>query len=325
LTARVGTALRPALALLAFALAGAAYAEDDARVWLKRMSDALATRSYEGEFMHLASGGSERIRILHRVSGNKVSERLVSLTGNRREIIRDDSGVYCYLPDQRKVLFRAREERSSLLASPPRFDADLSANYELRLIGRFRSLVGPYAQVVLVRPRDTFRYGYRLWIDERSHLPVRTDLCDADGHVLEQVVYMSLTPDKSLGPEVMKPGVATEGFVWQRQTASATGGPPAWRVGHVPAGFQLRSAVQEQLPGEGHLVTHLVLSDGLAAVSVFIETADGHRPGTGQGKVGSAFAYSTVLNGHLVTAVGTVPVATVAAIADGIEAGEAAP
>lgn len=316
--------LRPLLALLALAVAAAANAEDDARAWLKRMSDALATKSYEGEFVHLASGGSERIRILHRVAGHKVSERLVSLTGNRREIIRDDSGVYCYLPDQHKVLYRAREERSSLLASPPRFDADLSANYELRLIGRFRSLVGPYAQVVLVRPRDTFRYGYRLWIDEVSHLPLRTDLCDADGHVIEQVVYMTLDPDKSLGPEVMKPGVATEGFVWERQTASATGSAPAWRIGHVPAGFMLRSAVQERLPGGGHPVMHLVLSDGLAAVSVFIETADGHQPGTGQGKVGSAFAYSTVLNGHLVTAVGTVPVATVTVIADGIEAGEAA-
>jgi sigma-E factor negative regulatory protein RseB len=311
---------RGALALCALGIAACAFAEDDARTWLTLMSDALATRSYEGEFVHLAPGGQERIRILHRVAGNKVSERLVSLTGNRREIIRDDSGVYCYLPDQHKVLFRSRDERGSLLASPPRFDADLSANYELRLVGRFKSMIGPYAKVVLVRPRDAYRYGYRLWIDEGSHLPLRTDLCDTDGHVLEQVVYMRLTPDKALSAEAMRPGIAQAGLTWERQASSAAA-PEPWHTVHVPAGFALRSAVEEQMPGEGQLVTHLVLSDGLAAVSVFIETATGHRGGTSQGRVGSAVAYSTVVSGHLITAVGTVPAATVAAIVGGIESG----
>ena len=66
------------------------------------------------------------------------------------------------------------------------------------------------------------------------------------------------------------------------------------------------------LEGSASPVTHLVYSDGLASVSVFIETNPAEADQIkGLAKVGSAFTFSTTTRGHQVTAVGEVPSQTV--------------
>src|SRR5262245_65834800 len=89
---------------LALALSTAFADDDDARAWLERMNRALATRNYDGTFFHLRNGKVETLRIVHRVEDGKVAERLVSLDGSGREIIRNDQELTCYLPDQKRVL-----------------------------------------------------------------------------------------------------------------------------------------------------------------------------------------------------------------------------
>jgi sigma-E factor negative regulatory protein RseB len=83
-----------ALALLAVASARAA--DREARQWLERMSESLATRNYEGRFFHLRDSESKAMRIIHRVERGKVTERVVSLDGSGREIIRNQSEVIFY-------------------------------------------------------------------------------------------------------------------------------------------------------------------------------------------------------------------------------------
>jgi sigma-E factor negative regulatory protein RseB len=64
---------------------------------------------------------------------------------------------------------------------------------------------------------------------------------------------------------------------------------------------------------------HLVYSDGVASVSVFIEAGvSAVEQGEGPSRMGSANAYTTVLGGYLITAVGEVPVRTVETIARSI-------
>ena len=302
-------------------------ADDDPRAWLESMNEALASRTYDGEFLHLANGRVEKMRILHRAAGGRVAERLVSLSGSGREIVRNDGEVQCYLPDQRKVLVESREERGPLLGTLPRFDASVEAHYKLEMIGRGRSVLGRPARIVAVTPRDAYRFGYRLWIDEQSRMPVRTDLCDAQGNVLEQVLFTSLNLNVSIPDSAFRPAVRADGFEWVRQgrgLATATEGA-AWRLVRLPPGFRLNSTSQQRLSGNERPAMHMVLSDGLASVSVFIETPMAGRPAAqGQGRVGSAFAYSTVVQGHQVTAVGEVPPQTVQFIASGVVPAEQA-
>ena len=56
-------------AMLTVVATGAGAADREARQWLERMSEALATRNYEGRFFHLRDERSEAMRIYHRVDG----------------------------------------------------------------------------------------------------------------------------------------------------------------------------------------------------------------------------------------------------------------
>ncbi len=311
------------VATAALCVTVAAVAAEDAGQLLASMNEALASKTYQGEFLHLADGRAEKLRIVHRFKDGQIAERLLSLSGSGREVVRNNMEVQCYLPDSRTVVVESRTSPASLLGNLPIFDDSLQANYRLELGSEVRTLMGGRARVVNVVPRDGFRFGYRLWIDEITHLPVRTDLSSAEGVVLEQVVFTSLRVTSSLPDAVFRPTTQAGGFQWVRQQAAVTRTSKAaalWRLRDLPPGFRLSSWSEQRLAGADQPVSHLVVSDGLASVSVFIESVPQapHAPVTGEAKVGSAYAYSRFVAGHQVTALGEVPRETVALIAAGV-------
>jgi sigma-E factor negative regulatory protein RseB len=322
-----GRRLRWAGLLCAIGFAGlagaAAPSPSTAREWLERMNEAVGSRTYDAEFVHLGQGQAERLRILHRRTVSGVEERLVSLSGSGREVIRNRAGVYCYLADQRRVLVEAYDARGPLLGALPAFDvAALEASYEPVLRQRVRSLIGTPAMLVDVRPRDRHRFGYRLWIDEASYMPVRTELYDADGRVLEQVLFLRLDFPAHLPSRELKPALDVRGYTYVSQERALLRSPAAlpWDSAELPPGFHLAAAAEQVLQGGGAPALHLVLSDGLATVSVFVEQPVAGRPvREGQGSVGSAYAMSRLVGGQHVTAIGEVPPDTVRLIAAAIE------
>lgn len=309
------------------ALASTAHAGDrEARQWLERMSEALATRNYEGRFFHLRESRSEAMRIYHRVDKGKVTERLVSLDGSGREIIRNQTEVVCYLPDRRTVLVEKRTDDSTLLAAVPAYNEELEAHYNIER-GPFTKALGRRTQVINVTPRDQFRYGYRLWLDDETAMPLKSQLCDRNGKVIEQILFAELNFRDRIPADSLKPSITGEGFRWIRQDAQpqlAAGQVRGWGVIRLPAGFRLTAWRIQLIAGSSVPVQHLVYSDGLASVSVFIEPRNPQaEPMKGLSKVGAAFAFSRALDDHQVTAVGEVPPVTLEAIAASVTKDEA--
>jgi sigma-E factor negative regulatory protein RseB len=183
------------------------------------------------------------------------------------------------------------------------------------------------ARLVEVAPRDAYRYGYRLWIDEKTAMPLKTQLCDERGNVIEQIVFASLALSQRIPDSAFEPQVSTEGFRWLRQETRAplsASQPALWSALRLPPGFRMTSQGHQVMPGADGPVAHLVFSDGVASVSVFVESARaaaGAPPRLdGATNVGASAAYSTVVDGHQVTAVGEVPAQTVRFIADQVRA-----
>ncbi len=313
---------------LAWAIATAASAEEPTR-WLERMNQALTTRNYDGTFSHWQGGRVEMLRIIHRVKDGAVSERLVSLDGSGREFIRTGSDLACYLPDTRTVLVERRPPEQSLVGFPTIND-QTATFYDIKEVTRTR-LNRRDTHVITVSPKDEFRYGYRLWIDERTAMPLKTQLCDSRGHVIEQIVFASLTLTSHIPDTAFKPEVSTEGFQWLRNESAA---PPKEAPGtslvanalKLPPGFKMTGRKAQTLPGGSDPVDHLVFSDGLASVSVFVE-AQPNVPSNQEieesARVVSSSAFSTVVDGHKITAVGEVPPATVRFIANSLKARDA--
>ena len=313
------------LALLASGAAANALASDEAKAWLARMNEALTTRNYDGVFFHVHGGRVETMRIIHRVREGSVAERLVSLDGSGREFVRTGTELVCYLPDKRTVLVERRPEETTLLGNLPRFDESTEGYYELKHVERAR-LMGRDTRVIAVLPKDAFRYGYRLWIDEATTMPLKTQLCDARGNVIEQIQFANLSLPRDIADAEFRPQVDTEGFRWLRQEArqarvTAGGASIVWRALRLPPGFRLTLRSAQSMPGSEGPVEHLVFSDGIASVSVFVEAAGGGgSPMAGPARVGSSSAFSTIVSGHQVTAVGEVPPETVRFIARSVEA-----
>lgn len=306
--------------VLLLVAAGVHAGDSEAREWLERMSESLATRNYEGRFFRIRDARSESMRIIHRVEKGKVTERLVSLDGSGREYIRNEKEVICYLPDQRTVLVEKRSEDSTLLSAVPVYNERLEKNYSIETGGPTKTS-GRRTQLILVKPRDQFRYGYRLWLDHETAMPLKSQLCDSNGKVVEQLLFSELHFRDRISAEQLKPDVSAEGFRWLVQDAqeprirSASVG---WNI-RLPAGFKLKTFRLQAIAGSSAPVQHLVYSDGLASVSVFIEPRNAQTQGmSGLAKVGAAFAYSRDLDGHQLTVVGEVPAATVQAIGTGV-------
>jgi sigma-E factor negative regulatory protein RseB len=309
-------------ALLTAALAFAAPppAADDPRDWLARTDQALSNRNYEGVFVHEHAGESETLRVIHRADSEGVSERLLSMDGSGREFIRKGAQLICYLPDQRTVLVEKGPASALLLSGLPRIDATSTGQYQVREIARSH-VSGRDARVIAITPVDQLRYGYRIWIDEATAMPLKTQLRDARGSVLEQIVFTSLNMLAHIPNGELEPGIDAHGYRWVRRDADPVDAQSlsvSWEANALPPGFRMTASARQML--RGGPVEHLVFSDGLASVSVFIEIArsSGEPDKDDAATLGTSSAYSTLVQGYRVTAVGEVPPETVRIIAQSI-------
>jgi sigma-E factor negative regulatory protein RseB len=294
-------------------------AADEPRAWLARTDQALATRNYRGVFVHEYAGESETLRVVHRVNGDGVvAERLQSMDGSGREFIRKGNELICYLPDQRTVLVERSPDPGLLLGALPSVDAALAGQYQVRELERTR-VSGRRSRLIAITPMDQMRYGYRVWIDEATAMPLKTQLRDAHGKVLEQIVFTELVLPAHISDSELAPSVDARNYRWVQQEASTVAAAPglsvSWQASALPPGFRMTASARQMLPGGP--AEHLVFSDGLASVSVFVQARRNWatRRDDDAATLGTSSAYSIALQGYRITAVGEVPPATVRAIA----------
>lgn len=313
------------LAMLGTPLALPAAANDDPRGWVERMSYALEFVNYEGTLLQVNGTDVATMRIVHRVEGGVSTERITAMDEVGREIIRRGADVTCILPDQRVVLVETRDADQQT-TSPLRqqFSADVrfeDAHYRLAIASGGR-LVGRDTRLVTVRPTDGYRYGYRLWLDAATAMPLKVQIADDDGAVVEQLLFSDISLPDRIPASSVQPSIAIDSFTWRRSVPVSSAAPlpvalpTAWQVDAVPPGFRLRAARTQRLQATATPIEHLVYSDGVATVSIFIEGGvAAAEQGQGPSRMGAANAYTTVNSGYLITAVGEVPVRTVEAIA----------
>ena len=291
-------------------------AAQDAQQWLDRMTRAVEDFSYQGTFVHLLGDEVETLQIFHLNDDGRISERIVSMDGVGREIIRNEDEIYCILPDQQIVLFDNRREVSPLVSALPSVSEDLVQSYEIALLNVER-VVDRDAQVVAIHPRDEYRYGYRLWLDSETAMPLKSQLRDEQGRTVEQMAFTRIEIGEDIPPSALEPTIDSLGFeVITPPDNAVAEETPQWRATQLPDGFQLSVATLIRMAGSEHPVEHLVYSDGLAAVSVFVESPDSEpEVAGGLSRIGSTNAFSFEFSGRQITAVGEVPAVTVESIA----------
>jgi sigma-E factor negative regulatory protein RseB len=297
-------------------------ASDTPEAWLARMNGALRDLNYQGTFVYLRSDRMETLQITHRGDKQGGIERIVSLTGPKREIVRDHKNVKCILPANRSVLVERRYGATSRLvaAIPTGVDADkLSANYQFKDLGTDR-VAGIQCKVIGIEPRDGYRYGYKLWLDAKTAMLMRSDLVDQKNQLVARVVFTSLKYPQTISDKALAPTEIGSGYTWNIQGDSEKPleeeRDVSWHADKLPPGFKLSLSDVQRVAGAAHPVRHLVYSDGLASVSVFAElVSPGRKLLLGPSHVGAVNAYGRALDGRHLTVVGEVPEVTVEMIA----------
>jgi sigma-E factor negative regulatory protein RseB len=309
---------RSAFIFLGLFVCSTAMAADAAHEWLMKINHAARALDYEGIFVYQHDKQLETMQIFHKVENNSSRERLVSLNGAPREIVRDANEVRCYWPDKNSVMVEYRKAEGKAFPSilPERFQ-DLDEYYTLKL-GNTERITGRVAQLVIIKPTDQYRYGYRLWADVDSGLLLKADLLDNQDTVLEQFMFTQVNIGAKIPASALAPGMTGKSMVWYREDGDTRNisDKPGWTASQLPKGFRLSAHMTRRLPMRKQPVEHLVYTDGLAAVSVFIEKQEkGVKPFMqGPSRMGAVHAMSAQSGDYQITTVGEVPAATVAFI-----------
>ena len=305
-----------AVLCLAAGTAAPLYAQsDDALTWLRRMQDATRKLSYSGTFVYQHGGKTETSRITRLASAD--TEKLEVLDGMPRELVRTRDTVRCYLPESKVVKVEQRTAERTFPALLPEQLSSLARNYDISL-GETRRISDFDCQAVVLAPKDNLRYGYRLYADTRSGMLIRAVTFDAPGDPVEQFMFMQLRIG-DVAPQMVKSRYDASG--WRVEDfATAPARLAGWSLNVDLPGFQKVVELTRRI-GESKPVGQLVYSDGLAAVSVFIEplSGRGEPPRTGLSSLGAIHIYTREVANHMVTVVGEAPAISVQRFANAVQ------
>lgn len=298
--------------------------------WLLKVSEAARHRSYEGVMVYRDAQRMETMRIVHRHKDGREQERLTSLNGPPRDVFREDDHVTCILSDN--------HAHDPLLNPPPKSQRIFPAmsretlgavapHYQFRDLGR-AAVAGHECRGLAIQPRDGFRYGYQIWADARTFVPLKVSLIGARGQVVEEMMFTRAEFPDSISDQALAIPKGRSGVVPPREpeaTPVVAGSPPRWLPSRLPPGFRVTMRSIKPSPDGNGFVEHVLLSDGLSAVSVFTSRMRGPQTEfRGLSNMGGINVYGRMLGTLHFTVVGEVPSNTVRFIGDALQDSEGA-
>jgi sigma-E factor negative regulatory protein RseB len=288
----------------------------DAVEWLVRANKAAKQLNYTGTYVYHHGEHAEVLRVSHRVDGKTDRQKIEVLDGPHREFIRINDEVYCHLADGKTVRIDKSAAQRFFPAVVPD-DSIRLVQYYIPKLGGSEKISGRDCQIVILEPRDQYRYTHMIWIDRTTSLPLRSQTVDSSGAPVSVFVFSEIEigrrPEKALF-DVRMAGK-------RKQVAGFTAGAQddSWKIS-VPPGYVRILEAMRPLPGIKSPVLHSVYSDGMSNFSVFIEPVlDGGAGMEGLSTEGAINIYARRMDDHKVTALGEVPAAALLETANSVQ------
>ena len=296
-----------------------AQAPADAMALLRRIYLATEKLSYSGTFVYQQGERSETSHIDRIAGPGGDIERLEVLDGMPREIVRTRDTVRCYLPESQTVKVERRVDKRAFPGMLPEQISELARNYSISRGERVR-IAGYDCEAVVLTPKDDLRYGYKLWADVQSGMLLKARTFNRKGEIVEQFTFAQLAIG-SVPRERVRAKNSTQNWrVEDAAVAPANLSRAGWTLAAELPGFRKVTEVTRNL-GEARPVGQMVYSDGMVAVSVFIEPlagrSDAVRPGLSS--LGAFHIYTREVANHVVTVVGEAPATSVQRLANQVE------
>ena len=317
----------------------------DAQSWLKKIHTAAQRLNYSGTFVYQQENQIRTSRITHLLEGRNEREKLEILDGKPREYIRNNEEIICYVPESRTLLVEKRITHDvfpAIIAATP---AELAEHYDIRK-GETGRVAGFDCQALVLQPKDNLRYGYKLWAEKSTGLLLRAQTLNERSEVVEQIAFTQLAIGNVDRAAVRPSYPNTTGWRVENAVmsqATLTG----WSVRAIPAGFRKIREMKRMIsdtPAESPVtaasasasgpaaagvavavarptqreLSQIVYSDGLAAISIFIEPVSQSRT-EGSMQQGAMNITGKRQGDFWLTIVGEVPAAAIRQVANSIE------
>ena len=300
----------------------------DALAWLKRAQAAAQKLNYSGTFIYQQANQVRMSRVTHVYDGKNEFEKLEIMDGKPREYIRKNDDIACYIPETRTIQVEkkgfSQEFFPAMLAAN---SSDLAEHYEVKKLDNSARIAGFDCDIILLDPKDSLRYGYRLWIEKNTGLLLRAQTVNERKEVVEQITFAQLAIG-GIDKNAVRTSFLNVGL-WHVEIMPTMEVPSLnWSVAGVPPGFKMTHEIKRMVPDRGnfppglpvsqHPVEQMIFSDGLAAISVFVE------PGSQSGTEG--FLQQGAMNivgkrqgDYWLIVMGEVPPKAISSVANSIE------
>jgi sigma-E factor negative regulatory protein RseB len=307
------------LALVLWGGLAQAQTSPDGIALLRKIYQATEKLSYAGTFVYQQGDRTETSRITRITGPGGDVERVEVLDGMPKEIVRTRDTVRCYLPESQTVKVERRTDDRAFPAMLPERVSDLARNYTITR-GETVRIAGYDCVAVVLTPKDDLRYGYKLWADTGSGMLLKARTFNGKGETVEQFTFTQFSIGSVPRERVRSRHASQNWRVEDAAVAPANLTRAGWSVGTELPGFRKVTEVTRRL-GESRLVDQMVYSDGMAAMSIFIEPMGGRseavRPGLSS--LGAYHIYTREVANHVVTVVGEAPAASVQRLARQVE------
>ena len=185
--------------------------------WFNRIQSAARKLNYTGTFVYQEGGSVQASRITHLADASGEHEKLESLDGARREVLRHNDLVHCFMPETKTLLVERRATSDGFPALLSGGTETIARHYRVRY-GQVERVAGVECRVIEVEPRDALRFGYRLWMDRRTGLLLKAQTLNEKREVMEQIAFTDVRIGGSVDRSRLKPQFSSDG--WKVENAA---------------------------------------------------------------------------------------------------------
>lgn len=281
---------------------------------LEQIQQAARELDYSGVLSYSNDAGSETMSLVHVIDGKGERERLTVLDGMEREYLRNNDVVQCLIPHKKLVILeKPREGRfPALLVGET---AQVESFYTLTA-GDPQRIAGRECQPYTLQPVDEWRYGYSLCVDKAYNLLLKLQTLDmqvaATPTVISQVAFAQVNIAEAVEADALDTSWQYNDWKTIKTQMEATDlAAQGWRIPY-PNGFVPVNEVSRFMRSERQ-VAQLVLSDGLASISVFIEPVGQFSQRLKEdlgSRNGNTHLYRKRIGEYWLTATGEIPLET---------------
>ncbi|WP_317543917.1 sigma-E factor regulatory protein RseB [Exercitatus varius] len=294
--------------IFGFVLAGTAWAADDLspQQLLNAMTQAERQLNYQLIFVQNDNGNNHALQYRYSLKDNKKYAQMTTMDGVKRDIIQRDDMVSYFNPHIAPFTLKSQYIVDNL---PPLLQADfdkLAKYYDFTALGRNR-IADRMVQMVRIKPKDNFRYHYVVFIDEETHLLLRSDLLDQDGVLLDQFRVIQFATSETPLPFVENvEQLPFPPLISDKRKAGKTSN---WKLSWLPQGFRQMSKTVTT-DEEGNRIESRFYSDGLFTFEIFVSDGQQNEAQNGSLRHGATTIYSETMNNKEITLIGQLPIGT---------------